>query len=125
MKFNDTTYDYSKLNLDQLKALKDKILIDINRLKATIKRAKSKAQFEGKHSDYNWFNKQNNMLRIKQEQHQLVMQEAGKRKRENREKQQQILERRFMDIAKVRLTEELFYEMLNDARTLCGIKAQS
>lgn len=112
-----------RLNLEgeseqELLDLKSDIDLDITTIRIQLSDAKAKVVTDGSYSDPEWWRKANAALKIKGRQSQQIQNELSLMRRKKQEIKAQQFERRFIDIAKKELSEEVFQKILNQAREI-------
>lgn len=109
--------NYRDYTDEQLQELQVTLLEDMASIRYQLEEAKSKAATGGDYSDADWFRKASYALRMKGAQQQAVSIEVGRRKR----LVQSTLETWFVRVAREILDEDLFEEIMDEAKD----KAQS
>ena len=84
-------------------------------IKTQLDFAKSDAAAAGDFSDRDWFNRARHAVRMSGREHQLLMQELGKRRKAERRARNDALQHRFMEVARRRLDQGLFRELVAEA----------
>ena len=107
--------DMSKMTTDELQIKLDDVSKNLASVKTQLEFAKSEANETGNYSDSRWFNSARHAARMLGREHQMVMQELGRRRKAERRAFNASAERRFVDIAKIRLDPELFDSLWRDA----------
>jgi hypothetical protein len=94
----------------------DDLLENIAGIKAQLEAAKGKAVANGEYSDPDWFSRAQFALRMKGREHQMILTEIAARRKEEKRKANDTVERRFIDVARRRLDPELFGELMREAQ---------
>ena len=84
-------------------------------IKTQLDFAKSDAAAAGDYSDRDWLNRARHAVRMSGLEHQLLMQELGKRRKAERRARNDALQNRFMEVARRRLDKGLFRELVAEA----------
>lgn len=95
-------------------------LAEIAEIKAQIGEAKSIAAKTGEYSDPQWFRRANYALRLKGIEHQSLLLEYGKKRKEEKAARNVTLEREFINVAKTRLDPTSFRLLMDEALARIG-----
>lgn len=109
--------DLSDMSRDELISLKNQLDSELDDIKLQIKSAESRAAATGVYADRDWFYSAIAARKKKGRQVQRIQQELGKRKRERGESLRSPYEF-FVDIARARIDDDLFEEMMTEAHDL-------
>jgi hypothetical protein len=111
--------DISSLSERELDELLNLVAEDIANIKTQVGFAKSEAASTGKYSGSVWFRKASHALRMKGIEHQRLLQERSRRRRERGAvKSPRDLSNHFVDLCRERLSPELFASILDAAKEL-------
>lgn len=108
MKVEDAT-------LEDLERRSREVPEEMAKIRSSLLEAKGKAAATGDYADRNWFNRASYALRMKGHEHQLVLQELAKRKREERRTRNDVVERLFIQAARKRLEPDVFASIMAEA----------
>lgn len=113
---------------DELLALKLKVDEDIASISLQIAEAKARAATTGDYSDRSWFLKANHAQRYYGQYSQRIQIELSRVKKEEKEKNiatNQTFERCFIEVARERLLDDFFSEIVEEAKYRAGLKKPS
>lgn len=102
--------------VESLELLSQQIGLDLLNIKNQIEEAKAKAAVEGIYAPADWMARAKHALRLKGLQHQYLLREIAKRKKNEtriaNDKLSKEFERRFIAVAKNMLPEEVFLSLI-------------
>ena len=104
-----------KLSTIELEDARDELEIKIITIKGQVELAKSEAKVAGEFSDIYWFNKAKQALRISGQQHQFIIRELATRRKEKKKIEDNSVENHFVNIARSKLDEDVFLNILQEA----------
>jgi predicted kinase len=90
---------------------------EIAQIRLHINEAKAKVILDGEYSDPHWYAKANYALRMKGIEHQSILTELAKRRRENRVNSREMWTEQFVTIAKRKLDPVVFRDILVEAQS--------
>jgi hypothetical protein len=107
--------DLSGLTDDELMAVKLSVETDMASVKQQLDEAKGNARAYGEYSDPDWYSRANGAKRFLGITHQKILGEISQRRRSRGSENTLSFERAFVQAAKLRLTEALFYDLVDEA----------
>lgn len=107
--------DLEKLTIDELQDLRDDLAEDLASIGGQIDAAKWEAQATRVYADHEWFRKAAFAKRAKGAEHQRVLTEIARRKQQDRKKNANSLGEAFIDVARRRLSAEVFADLMDEA----------
>ena len=110
--------DLSKLSRTELLARKQKLDSEMADIKLQLEQARLIKHQTGQYAEREWYLRANNALRGKGLESQAIQLELSRRKEKQRNKRPDTLEGRFVEIARQKLAEEVFTDILSEAREL-------
>ena len=96
------------------------VTAELAEIKAQIAGAKAHAAETGEYSDADWFNRANLALRFKGREHQSLLLECGRRKKEERRAYNASVEREFINAARTKLDATTFRMLMDEALAHAG-----
>lgn len=106
---------YAGETTEQLQQLRDELIESIATIKSQLNHAKAETAATGRYADRHWFQAASHALRMKGKDHQLVLAELGRRRREKNQKAQLDEAARFKEAARILLPADLFHQILDAA----------
>lgn len=107
--------DVKTMTTDALDKRASDVLEEIANIKTQLRAAKSDAAATGEYSDRQWFISANHALQMKGREHQMVIQELGARRKEERRAHNTSKTEAFVRAARRRLDPELFADLMREA----------
>lgn len=107
--------DVLTMTTEELERELPEVVRKLASIRTALDTAKSNAIVDKQYSDKDWFNRTKFALRMTGIEHQAITRELGKRSKEDRQRRNDSMERRFMQVAKRRLNHELFMDMVAEA----------
>lgn len=101
---------------EELLEIKLRIQSEASMVRAKIDDAKTRLHCGEGHADPEWFRRANAALKVKGWQDQEIARHMSAAKRKRNEAQNQILERRFIAVARDVLSKDVFFEIMERAR---------
>lgn len=108
--------------IQELQNKADEVLLAIAVIKAKIASAKAKKIESGEYANPAWFARVNAALKFKQVEHQKLIRETARIKREKNIQNSYEVHRVFVDIAKTRLSNDIFASILNAASEIVELQ---
>lgn len=106
------------MTIEELEKRFSSVVLEIARIKAQIEMAKADYDRTGVKSNQTWYVTAKRALRLRGHEHQMVMLELAKRKKQIRREHNATIERKFVEVAKVRLSSEQFSAIFAEAELL-------
>lgn len=101
---------------EELQARLDEVSEELASIRLQVDTAKSRARAQGEYSDPDWFHRAQFALRMKGQEHQRIQRELSRRKKRAREHADNSIGECFIRAAKRRLDEEVFTDIMAEAK---------
>ena len=109
------------MSIERLEKRLDEVVVEIAHIKTQLEFAKAEYEQTGIRANHTWFITATRALRMRGLEHQMVMVELAQRKKQIRCERNSTLERKFLEVARVRLTKEEFARLFAEAEILAAI----
>jgi hypothetical protein len=109
------------MSVDELEKRLDEVVVEISHIKTQLEFAKADYDRTGVKADQTWYFTAKRALRLRGREHQGVMVELSQRKKQIRCERNSTIERKFLDLARVRLPKEDFARLFAEAEILAAI----
>ena len=103
------------MSTDSIEERLSAVSIEIAQIKSQVEHAASEAREYGDYSDSDWFFRAKSALRFKGIEHQQLLKELAKRKKEDRVRFNLRFERVFVEVARTRIDPVLFQQIKEEA----------
>jgi hypothetical protein len=111
------THDFTKLDRVELLERKQKLDSEIADIKQQLEQARLVKHLTGQYADRDWYIRANAALRHKGQESQAIQIALSRLKTQKKERPD-TLEGRFVEIARQKLADEVFTDILSEAREL-------